>query len=147
MIDEKELLKVLNHEIPITMSLGINVEKVSESEVSLSAPLEANLNHKQTAFGGSLYSVAVLTGWSMVYMLLEKYNVDSHIVIQQSEIAYHLPVKQDIMASCEKPSEKVVKKFLNVFKRKEKSRLSLKVEIKTLEGIAVSFTGNYVIHS
>ena len=46
--------------------IGIVVESADDSAVVLRAPLAPNANYKGTAFGGSLYSVAVLTGWAWV---------------------------------------------------------------------------------
>ncbi len=49
---------------------GIIVEAADDDEpVVLRAPLAPNANHKGTAFGGSLYSLAVLTGWAWAHAL------------------------------------------------------------------------------
>jgi len=146
MISESELEQILNNEIPITKSLGISVESIYENKVCLKAPLENNINHKLTAFGGSLYSVTVLTGWSMVYLLLKRLNIEAHIVIQHSEIDYLIPVKEDFIACCEVLSDTKVNKFLKVYKRKGRARLMLDVTVMMGDQRAVHFSGDYVVH-
>lgn len=146
-MDVKEQLQnVLHNEIPLTQAIGIEVETVTENSVCLKAPLEKNINHKLTAFGGSLYSVSVLTGWSMVYLLLKKSNIDAHIVIQHSEIDYLAPVTEDFSACCEELSELKINKFLKIFKRKGRSRIMLDVTVMNGDKRAVHFSGDYVVH-
>jgi len=143
---ENQLQQVLNNEIPLTNSIGIEVDSVTENCVCLKAPLENNINHKLTVFGGSLYSVSVLTGWSMVYVLLKRLNIEAHIVIHHSEIDYLLPVNEDFKACCESVSELKINKFIKMYKRKGRSRIMLDVFIMNGEKRAVHFTGDYVIH-
>ena len=53
-------------EFTLAKHIGIVVESADDDAVVLRAPLAPNANYKGTAFGGSLYSVAVLTGWAWV---------------------------------------------------------------------------------
>jgi len=147
MIDKHFLQSVLNDEIPITIAMGIEVEQLSDGSLLLRAPLCKNINHKSTAFGGSLYSVAVLTGWGMIYAMLEALDLHAHIVIQESHIRYLKPVNQDIQASCVIANSEIFDKKINIFKRKGMSRITLDVEILNEGEPAVVFTGQYVIHS
>jgi len=59
---EQLLQQTLKHEIPLTQATGIKVFEVTEDSITLRAALENNVNHKSTAFGGSLYSLSLLTG-------------------------------------------------------------------------------------
>ncbi|MGE3318012.1 MAG: YiiD C-terminal domain-containing protein [Candidatus Berkiella sp.] len=54
MQDIKTIQHYLSEHIPITQALGIKVELLSDNEVIVSAPLDHNINHKKTVFGGSL---------------------------------------------------------------------------------------------
>jgi hypothetical protein len=53
-------------EFALAKHMGIRVESADDAAVVLRAPLTLNANYKGTAFGGSLYSVAVLAGWAWV---------------------------------------------------------------------------------
>jgi len=144
MITAQQLESILHAEIPITQAMQIGVENCSDKDVSLSAPLAPNINHKQTAFGGSLYSVAVLAGWSMTYCLLERLGVNAQIVIHQSDINYLAPVAGTIEAHCQLTSEIDIEKFNKLMQRKGRARLKLKSHIIAEGKNAVEFEGVYV---
>ena len=66
MDDRAYLEQLLHQDIPLTQALGLSVLDWSHGELRLSLPLAANLNHKSSMFGGSLYSLSVLAGWEGV---------------------------------------------------------------------------------
>lgn len=141
-----ELQNVLYSEIPITKALGITVKEFSNTSLTLSAPLENNLNHKSTAFGGSLYSVAVLSGWGLIYWLIKSRGLKGHIVIQQSSTNFNKPVVSDITARCSFESEQQIEKFIRMYKSKGKARIKLQSVVMSDSEIGVLFNGSYVIH-
>ncbi len=141
------LEKTLHEEIPLTHEIGIQVVVATPELVQLSAPLSPNINHKCTAFGGSLYAVAVLAGWSMVFARLHVAGIHAHIVIQDAQIDYVLPVIETITAQCHVASNADFDRCLKLFARKGRARICLFVEIITAQDVAVRFSGNYVIHN
>jgi len=100
-------------------------------------------------FGGSLYCGAVLAGWGWLHLKLREAGIeDGHIVIQEGQISYPLPVTQDATAICAAPEEKVWKRFLATYKRYGRARLALETWVAN-EGSAeraAVFTGQYVLH-
>ena len=62
------------------------------ARVVLRAPLAPNANHKGTAFGGSLFCVAVLTGWAWATRYIAARGLNADAVIQESTIRYLKPV-------------------------------------------------------
>ena len=101
--------------------------------------------YKSTAFGGSLYSLAVLCGWGMVHLKLAEAGLRKHIVIQESNIRYLLPVDQDIQAEC-CLDDVAFKCFLRTLQKHDRARLSLDVIIIHDNQLAVEFSGRYVVH-
>ena len=142
----KELQAVLNSEIPLTNAIGIKVIKYTGNAIQISAPLENNINHKSTAFGGSLYSVSVLAGWSLVYALLIENKLEGHIVIHESNIRFLKPVNDTITAHCEFDNELHKNRFLKGYNRKGIARIKLTSVIKQNDQNAVIFDGTYVVH-
>jgi len=140
------LQSVLHEEIPLTVAMGIGVVHCSQERVELSAPLEPNINHKCTAFGGSLYSVAVLCGWGFVFHQMRLNKLSGHIVIQHSEVDYKLPVDGEIRAICEVNNEINLSRFLKIYRRKNIARIKLDVKILFNKQEAALFSGSYVIH-
>ncbi|MFH0934504.1 MAG: thioesterase domain-containing protein [Pseudomonadota bacterium] len=140
-----KLQQTLHDDIPLTREMGITVAAYDGRQLRLAAPLAPNLNHKCTAFGGSLYSLAVLCGWGLLHLKLEEAGLHRHIVIQEADIEYLLPVAQDMEAECE-VDDAALQRFMAMLQKHGRSRLSLEVAIKRDGHAAVKFSGRYVVH-
>lgn len=141
-----ELQATFAHEIPITQYLGISVDSYQQGCLILKAPLERNINHKRTAFAGSLNALVTLAGWGQLWLILKELNIPAKIVIQDSVSNYLLPVDSDFSASCSRPLPAQIAKMENMLKKRGKARIELRAEICNDEAIAVSFKGRYVIY-
>ncbi|MBU0621532.1 MAG: thioesterase domain-containing protein [Gammaproteobacteria bacterium] len=139
------LQQTLHSDIPLTREMGITVAAYDGRQLRLAAPLTPNLNHKCTAFGGSLYSLAVLCGWGLLQLKLEEAGLHRHIVIQEADIEYLLPVAQDMEAECE-VDDTALQRFMAMLTKHGRARLSLEVAIKRDGHDAVKFSGRYVVH-
>jgi thioesterase domain-containing protein len=147
--DSRYLESVLHHDIPLTRDMGLKVLDWQDQQLRLHLPLDVNVNHKSTMFGGSLYCGAVLAGWGWLCLRLREEGIeDGHIVIQEGQISYPLPVTTDAVAICDAPSDKDWKKFLTIYKRYGRARLTLSTSVVNngSEELAVTFVGQYVLH-
>ncbi len=140
-----QLEHTLHHEIPISREMGITVTAYDGKQLRLAAPLAPNINHKCTAFGGSLYALAVLCGWGMVHLKLKEAGLHRHIVIQQADINYLLPVAHDMQAECTL-DDAALQRFMTILNKHGRARLSLDVVIKHNDLPAVKFSGRYVVY-
>lgn len=143
------LEEVLHQDIPLTRDMGVKVISWQNHSLRLHLPLEPNINHKSTLFGGSLYCGAVLAGWGWLYLRLKEAGIDDgHIVIQEGQISYPLPVTGDANAICEAPDPVIWKKFLTTFQRYGRARLTLNTRVvnEGSDEVAVRFVGQYVLH-
>ncbi len=145
-ISKTDLQNYLHHEIPLTKHMGLRVVECNTNHVRLSAPLDKNFNHKQSAFGGSLYSALVMSGWCLVHLLLKKHQLDGQIVIQNSQTHYALPVTGDIEAYCRIENHEAVERFITRYQRKNIARISLNSKVIYKNQLAASFSGQYVVH-
>ena len=136
----------LHEEIPLTRAMGLVVKSLTSDSVCLTAPLSNNINHKSTAFGGSLYSIAVLAGWSLIYNQLQNRNLQGHIVIQESDIKYIKPVTTDIEAVCNIESPELLERFIQTYLKKDMARIMLNTIIRQDGVECVRFRGKYVMH-
>jgi len=146
---EKELEQVLHEDIPLTREMNLTVLSWQDRQLRLHLPLEPNINHKSTMFGGSLYCAAVLAGWGWLYLRQREAGIEGgHIVIQEGQISYPLPVTTDAIAICEALDEVIWEKFLRTYQRYGRARLTLPTRIvnQDSEEIAVSFSGQFVLH-
>ena len=142
----QELQETFYREIPITKQLGIIVENYDGEHLTLKAPIGANINHKHTAFAGSLNSLVTLAGWGLLWLMLKELDIAANIIIQDSTCNYLRPVTRDFSASCRKPDPANINKFEKTLRTRGKARLELLSEIHEAGKAAVSFKGRYVIH-
>jgi len=131
----------ITSEFALARHIGIVVEVAEDSGVVLCAPLAPNANYKGTAFGGSLFSVAVLTGWAWVTRYLAATGVAADAVIQESTVRYLVPVQGMLRASLVAPSAPQIEKFRKMLQRAGRGRIRLKVSIHHGETLATEFEG------
>src|SRR6202035_553905 len=116
-------------EFSLAKHIGIIVESADDAGVVLRAPLAANANYKGTAFGGSLYSVAVLTGWAWVTRYLAARGLAADAVIQESSVRFLAPVRGELRASVAAPPDAQIDRFRKMLQRAGRGRIRLRVEI------------------
>ena len=147
--DSQYLQSVLHGDIPLTREMGLEVIDWQAQTLRLQLPLAANVNHKSTMFGGSLYCAAVLVGWGWLHLRLRELGIDDgHIVIQEGQISYPLPVTGAAVARCVAPDAKVWDKFVALYRRRGRARLTLETTVSNAasDTPAVTFSGQYVLH-
>ncbi|RRV03913.1 thioesterase [Pseudomonas sp. v388] len=143
------LEQVLHRDIPLTREMGVRVIDWQQHRLRLHLPLAPNVNHKSTLFGGSLYCGAVLAGWGWLHLRLREAGIeDGHIVIQDGQISYPLPVRGDAIALCDAPDAAQWNKFITTYQRRGRARLILQTRItaQDSDADAVRFTGQFVLH-
>jgi thioesterase domain-containing protein len=143
--DLRALQAALDAEIPITAALGLRVAGFEAGALRLAAPLAPNINHKDTAFAGSLNAVLTLAGWSMLWLIVYCEAIPAKVVIQDSAIRYLRPVARDFLAECRLPASAEVERFLLILRRKSKARMELTAEIREAGEVVVAFSGRYVV--
>ncbi len=141
----QELQETLAREIPITQHLGISIESYDDAGLTLKAPLQQNINHKSTAFAGSLNALLTLAGWDLLWLILKERDLHAQIVIQESISSYLRPVTRDFSARCHKPDPTHIARLETTLRKKGKARLELQSEITERDIVAVSFRGRYVV--
>jgi thioesterase domain-containing protein len=135
------LQNLINREIKLAKHLGVVVESADDNSMILRAPLAPNANHKGTAFGGSLYSLAVLTGWAWVTRSLATHQLDAEAVIQQSSMRFLVPVHGEIRACIEVPAAAAIDKFHRMLLRAGRGRIRLHVHMHEGRTLATVFDG------
>ena len=131
----------IDREIMLAKPMGIIVEAANDSRVILRAPLAPNANHKGTAFGGSLYSLAVLTGWAWLTRFLATRKLDAQAVIQESSMRFLKPVHGEMRACLEIPAAADIDKFQKMLVRADRGRIRLQVKMHEGSTLATIFDG------
>jgi thioesterase domain-containing protein len=128
-------------EFALARHMGVEVQSADDASVVLHAPLPANANYKGTAFGGSLYSIAVLAGWAWVTRYLAARGVAADAVIQESSMRFLKPVQGELRAAVVAPSAAQIDKFQKMLQRAGRGRIGLSVEIVHERTLATLFEG------
>ncbi len=131
----------ITSEFPLARHIGIVVERADEQGIVLCAPLGSNANYKGTAFGGSLFSVAVLTGWAWATRYLDATHLAADAVIQESTIRYLVPVHGVLRATLAPPAAAHIEKFRKMMQRAGRGRIRLNVDIQQGNTVAAKFEG------
>jgi thioesterase domain-containing protein len=121
----------IDAEIPLAKAIGVVVERADDETLVLSAPRGPNANHKGTAFGGSLYCLAVLTGWAWATRYLARNGIAADAVVQESDVEFLAPVHGELRAHLITPSAADIDKFRKMLERSGRGRIPLRVELRT----------------
>jgi thioesterase domain-containing protein len=140
-----DLEKRILTDIPLARHIGVRVTQFDGSSLVLTAPFEANSNHKGTAFGGSLFSVAVLAGWALLSAKLREHGVGGELVIQDSRVSYLAPVTGELIARATLPAAPELERFMRAVDRYRKGRVRLHVAIEHAGHQAVQFEGTFAL--
>jgi thioesterase domain-containing protein len=95
--------------------------------LEMAAPLEPNLNHHGTFFGGSASALGILAGWSLVHLLTMEEGLEVQIVIQRVEIRYSAPAPGPLVARAEMPTPAAWERFVAMHQRHGLARLRVRV--------------------
>ena len=123
----------LKGQVPLVEHMGVDVVFYEPGHVATEAPLEPNLNTHGTAFGGSLYCVATMCGWSLVHLTLLDAGFDPDVWVTRGEVTYLKPVKGPIRAEA-RADESVREALVAAYREKGRARADLTVEIRNTEG-------------
>ena len=141
----QQLSRFFATHLPVTQFMQMDVESYDGKTLILHAPLAPNVNDKQTAFGGSLYNASVMACWGMAHLKTLEAGIECNQVVTKANIEYLAPVHADIRAICDSPSIEDIEKFIQQFKTKGRSRLTLHARIECSGKLAVKFEGTYAI--
>jgi thioesterase domain-containing protein len=139
-----DLERYLHDHIPLSRALAVRVEYLGPELVRLSAPLAPNLNHRRTAFGGSVASLAILAGWSWLLARFAGRCAVPRLVIQEETVEYLAPIDAAFEATCPSPVEPAWRRFVRALDTRGRGRLELAADVTSEGRLAARFCGLYV---
>jgi thioesterase domain-containing protein len=139
------LRRRIHAEFPLARHIGIEVEFAADDGLVLSAPIEPNANHNGSAFGGSQFCIAVLTGWAWATRYLAARQVAADAVIQESNIRYLAPAYGPLRAVLQPPLPEAVDKFRRMLRRAGRGRIRLNVEVHDGTKLVTRFRGVFAV--
>lgn len=127
MSEAEKLQHKIRESIPLSEAMEFSIDELSCEAISVRAPLGPNINIHGTGFAGSIYSLAILTGWALCAHILEQAAVDAELVVAKAEIRYRAPVTGDLRCATAAVAERR-EAFLRGA-REGKGVLTLEIEV------------------
>ncbi len=122
------LQQKIRESIPLSDAMQFGIDSLSLDAIEVSAPLPPNINIHGTGFAGSIYSVAVLTGWALCTHILEALEIDAELVVARAEIRYRAPVTGELR--CQTGAESSDRdSFLQDIRERGKGVLQLRINV------------------
>ncbi|MCG3696719.1 thioesterase domain-containing protein [Aliarcobacter butzleri] len=142
----KILENKLHNEIPLTKFMDLKITKYDEKELITVAPLNKNINDKGTAFGGSLATLTVISGWSICWLISKELEINSeNIVVIKNEHSYRKPVTKELICHTKRPTKDEIENLKNKLLLKKSASIKISSQIIEDGEVCVDFTGYYVI--
>lgn len=138
----------LHRHIPISLEMGISVLAVDASGARLAAPIGPNINHRNTVFGGSASTLAILAAWTLVHVhFREETGSPGRVLIQRSSMEFLRPMHGDFEAFCPAPPTAEWERFIQAIHRRGRGRILLGAEVFCDGERAGVYQGVYVAHA
>jgi thioesterase domain-containing protein len=117
---------------------------IEDDAVTLQAPLEPNLNHQQTVFGGSASALAILASWALLHVRLQSEGIADRLVIQRNVMEYQHPILGQFTARSMLEHPEAWKPFTDMLTRKGKARITVLAVLEHMGRVAGRFSGQFV---
>lgn len=140
----EELEQYLHEHIPMSRAMRVSVVNVAADSIALSAPIEPNINHRGTVFGGSISAVAILAAWSLLHTRLSGEGVACRLVIQGNSIQYLRPVESAFTAEARLQDPAAWDVFLRTLTRRGRARVTIDCALDCEGDRVAEFKGEFV---
>jgi thioesterase domain-containing protein len=143
-MEPHQLARYIHEHIPLSKAIGVSVLAIEDDAVTLQAPLEPNLNHQQTVFGGSASALAILASWALLHVRLQSEGIADRLVIQRNVMEYESPIPGQFTARSMLEHPEGWKRFTDMLARRGKARITVVAVLEHLGRVAGRFSGQFV---
>lgn len=144
-MQEQELQRYLRDRIPLARAMEIEVRAATIDGVEIYAPLEPNINHRDTVFGGSASAVAILAAWSALYVRMRAEGRAGRLVIRRNRMSYERPILAGFTATASPPDDAAWAKVIAALAKGRPARANMSVALEC-QGEAVGrLEGEFVV--
>ncbi|HVN43702.1 MAG TPA: YiiD C-terminal domain-containing protein [Steroidobacteraceae bacterium] len=139
-----QLTQYLHAQIPLSRAMAVSVQSIDAEAVTLEAPLDPNINHRRTLFGGSASAVAMLASWSLLHVRLRSEGIATRLVIQRNTMEYLQPIEGAFIARAILQRPEGWQSFMALLLRKGRARIGACATLEHNRRIAGRFSGEFV---
>ncbi len=128
--------------IPPSEKMGVRINQYTGQKFITTMPETGNQNPHHTLFAGSLFSLATLTGWGLIWLLLRERHLGGTIILADAHIRYSWPITGRPSAVADLGS---LSGNLTRLARGLKARVQLNVELFGDDKAGAVFEGVYIV--
>ncbi len=145
--DIKAFEAFLYAQIPLVKAMQLKLKRVSESTLEATAPIQPNINDKQTVFGGSSAALMTICGWTLIKANLEQLGVDNDVVIYQAKNKWLKAQQDDLIIKASIDTNTDWQALCHQLKHKNRSqKLTINCEVLNQQNqVCSKMLGQYVI--
>ena len=124
--------------MPPVAAMAIRAESFDGEELRLSAPLAANVNDKDCAFGGSLASLMTLAGWGWLMLKTAQAGQPAEVYVADSQIRYLSPLYADLQGVARLAEDEDWDATLRCLSERGRARVAMRAEVRSAGGAPVA---------
>jgi thioesterase domain-containing protein len=124
--------------MPPVAAMAIRAESFDGELLRLRAPLAANVNDKDCAFGGSLASLMTLAGWGWLMLKTAEAGLAAEVYVADSQIRYLAPLYAELRASARLAPGEDWPATLRCLAERGRARVAMQAEISAADGVQVA---------
>ncbi|HFC30768.1 MAG TPA: hypothetical protein ENJ44_06980 [Oceanospirillales bacterium] len=136
----------LHQSIPLTKHMQLELTAFDSQQLTLSAPLDANINDKGSVFGGSSSALMIIAAWSLIKLNCQKRAIEADVVIHKNSTHWQKALFKDFIITAKFKKQYDFKQIAQSIIRKKHQRISCLIEIADKDGTIYStMSAKYVI--
>lgn len=143
-MDAAALNRYLHEQIPLAAAMQLQVTHADGQRIRVVAPLAANRNPHGTVFGGSLATLAIVSGWTLLYDALQRADLQAALVIQHFDADYRAPATAAFSAEAVLPEQ--WPEFLQTLQTRGRARLDLQIGLSCDDRPVLNARAVYAAH-
>jgi thioesterase domain-containing protein len=124
--------------MPPVAAMRVRAVRLDGDCLHLHAPLDANVNDKACAFGGSLASVMTLAGWGLLTLKLEQAGLSGEVYVADSQLRYLKPLYADLQAEARLGPDVDWDEVLRAFRGRGRARAHIQALVRDPDGEPVA---------
>lgn len=143
--DAQDFWASVRDEIPMLSYMQTSLESWDGHSLCIAAPLAPNTNDKNTAFAGSLATLATVTGWATLTLWAKSQYVPCLVAAADSHIRYRKPVMSDFKAIAILPSAEDLAGLTARIASHGRGRVSVQVVVQSAGEDALTLEASYAV--
>lgn len=146
-MNAEELQRYVDTHIPIVKANRFSIVEAGPERVVVGAALADHVNHRDSAFGGSLSTALILASWARVRVWTDGFDPAAVIVISEQNVRFTLPVLEDFEARSQPLAPEVLSRAQGHLARFGRARFRVEAEVVHRGDAAVraEFWGEFVV--